>query len=311
MIKDSAFLVFLRRTLTILLILLLGLLFTYLTLARINKAESYKKGMAAINQSLEFWPKILSQLEALRGTIPISSNQDTLLNNLRFVNLLDSLAAKQKEKILVSGTKVPVYVRFYLHTTNAHIVPLPGNISTPKQDKDLWLPTTVEVIAAQQDILLADFIDKKSQPTWAIDPLELETRLNNNPGVLSCILVINAPGGQEQTLSWIYQILLMVVSLLIFFVPTYVWYDSRGRYRNVVLWTTLVTVTNIAGLLIYLLAGRVLATSCPECNQAVSEDQKFCPFCRVPLKTECIHCGQPFGSNWQFCASCGHKPTKD
>ncbi|MBL8194513.1 MAG: hypothetical protein JNM06_12035, partial [Blastocatellia bacterium] len=56
MTKDSAFLILLRRTLTILLIGLIGLLCTYLTLARINKAESYKKGMAAINQSLEFWP---------------------------------------------------------------------------------------------------------------------------------------------------------------------------------------------------------------------------------------------------------------
>ncbi|MBI4854145.1 MAG: zinc ribbon domain-containing protein [Acidobacteria bacterium] len=311
MSEDSAFLVLLRRTLITLLILLIGFLCSYLLLVRFNKAQSYKRGMNAINQSLELWPGILSQLDKLRGTIKLEQNNDSLLNNPRFSTLLDSIAVKQRERIVVSGVRVSIYVKFYLHTSNLHIVPLPGNISSEKQEKDSWLPTTVEVIATQQDILLADFIDKNSQPTWAMDPLELENRINSSPGVLSWVLAINAPGGYEQTLNLVYQILLMIISFLVFFVPTYVWYDSKGRYRHAVRWTILVGATNLAGLLLYLLIGRVFATTCPECHQAVNEKQKFCPYCRVSLKTECRHCGQAFGRNWQFCASCGHKPERE
>lgn len=311
MTEDSAFLVLLRRTLITLLILLIVCLCSYLLLIRFNKAQSYKRGMASINQTLELWPGVLAQLDTLRGTIKPDSNSNSLLNDQRFSTLLDSIAVKQRERIVVSGVKVPIYVKFYLHTSNLHIVPLPGNISSEKQEKDSWLPTTVEVIAAQQDILLADFVDQNSQPTWAIDPLELENKINNSPGVLSWVLAINAPGGYEQALHLVYQALLMIISFLVFFVPTYVWYDSKGRYKFATRWTMLVGMTNLAGLLLYLLVGRVLATTCPECHQAVNEKQKFCPYCKVSLKTECRHCGQAFGRNWQFCASCGHKPERE
>jgi archaellum component FlaF (FlaF/FlaG flagellin family) len=306
--EDSVFLVLLRRTLIILLILLVSFLSSYLLLVRFNKAQSYKRGMSAINQALELWPGVLAQIDSLRGTIKVEPNSGSLLNDQRFSELLDSIAVKQRERIIVSGVKIPIYVKFYLHTSNLHIVPLPGNISSEKREKDSWLPTTVEVIATQQDILLSDFVDKNSQPTWAIDPLELEDKINKSPGVLSWVLAINAPGGYEQALNIVYQILLMIISFLVFFVPAYVWYDSKGRYKHVTRWTILVGATNLGGLLLYLLIGRVLATTCPECNQAVNEKQKFCPFCRVSLKTECRHCGQAFGRNWQFCASCGHKP---
>ncbi len=311
MSEDSTFLVLLRRTLITLLVLLIVCLYSYLLLVRFNKAQSYKRGMVAINQALELWPGVLAQLDKLRGTIKLESNNESLLNNQRFLALLDSIAVKQRERVLISGVKIPIYVKFYLHTSNLHVVPLPGNISSEKQEKDSWLPTTVEVIATQQDILLADFIDKNGQPTWTIDPLELENRINNSPGVLSWVLAINAPGGYEQTLNLVYQMLLMIISFLIFFVPTYVWYDSKGRYRHSGHWTMLVGATNLGGLLLYLLIGRVLATTCPECHQAVNEKQKFCPYCRVSLKTECRHCGQAFGRNWQFCASCGHKPERE
>lgn len=310
MTEDSSLLVLLRRTLIALLILLVICLCSYLLLTRFNKAQSYKRGMAAINQALELWPGILAQVEALRGNIKLEPNE-SLLNNQRFLSMLDSIAIKQRERIVVSGIKTPVYVKFYLYTSNLHIVPLPGNISSEKQEKDVWLPTTVEVIATQQDILLSDFVNQSGQPTWAIDPLELENKINSNPGVLSWMLAINAPGGYEIILGWIYQTILMIISFLVFFVPTYVWYDSRGRYKHSLQWTVLVGATNLAGLLLYLLVGRVLATTCPECHQAVNEKQKFCPYCRVLLKTECRHCGKPFGHNWKFCASCGQKPDQE
>lgn len=309
--RDSAFLTLLRRILIILLVLLPLGFCSYLLLARTNKAQSYKRGLAAINQALEIWPTTISQLESLRENIPADLKNDSLLNSQPFFNLLESTAAKQREKVLVEGVKVPIYIKFYLQTTNGHIVPIPGNIAIAKQEKDQWIATSVEVIAIQQDVLLADFISKSSQPTWAIDPLELESKISSNPGVLSWVLVINAPGGYEQSLAWIYQVLLMIVSFLVFFVPTYVWYDSSSRYRRSILWTSIVAFTNLSGLLVYLLVGRIPATTCPECKQAINEKQKFCPYCRVSLKTECRNCGQPLGGNWRFCASCGSKGEKD
>src|SRR5262249_48022967 len=142
-----------------------------------------------------------------------------LLDNPRFLNAADALSDKHRERVLLEGNvRVMIYLHVQVHTNNAHLVPLPGN-SNLIGDKEIWLPATAEIIAEQQDLLLADFIARGEQPTWAQDPLEVENRLNANPGVLSCALIVNAPGGYERALGWIYQILLMLASFLIIFVP--------------------------------------------------------------------------------------------
>ena len=191
------------------------------------------------------------------------------------------------------------------------MMPITGNTNLLTIDKDPWLPTTVEVIVAEQDMMLSDFIANGVKPAWALDPLELETSLNSNPGVISWSLMLSAPGGYERALFRVTQLLLMLSSFLILFVPAYVWQDARGRYRGAPLWTAAVALTNIVGLLAYLLFGRVTATSCYECGQAVNDQQKFCPYCRVHLKAECLNCGQPLGRNWRYCAICGTKPNTE
>lgn len=308
MSENSAFLIMLRRLLTAALVLIAILFILYLGLIRFNRAASYKHGMAAINQARELSPGIIADVKELRESIQLETkDSEELIANQRLKTLLDSLENKQRQKLVVDGVKVSVYTRYFVLTNNSHLVPLPGNTSLSSSDRNFLLPITMEVLASQQDILLADIFSKDDKPTWALDPLELESRMNTNPGVLSWALIVNAPGGYEKTLSWVHQFLLLNFSFILLLVPGYVWNDARGRYRHTFLWTTVAAMTNVVGLLAYLIIGRITASSCPECHQAINDHQKFCPYCRVSLKAECLNCGQALSNNWRFCAGCGAK----
>ncbi|MEW6733476.1 MAG: zinc ribbon domain-containing protein [Acidobacteriota bacterium] len=311
MTENSAFLVLIRRLLTAALIIALLLLYIYLGLARYNRANSYQRGLAAIEQAREFWPMLVADIETLRSNIAAEyTNKDaSLLDNQRFINALDLLTIKQRERIvLAAGVKVSVYARVYVRTKNVYLIPIPGNTNPLNNDVGSWPAATAEVVAAQQDMLLSDFIASDVEPVWMLDPLEREARLNTNPGVISWALLVNAPGGYEQALAWVSQLLLMLCSFLLLFVPAYVWHDARGRYRWALLWTTTVALTNVCGLLAYLLFGRIPAATCQECRQAVNSQQKFCPYCRTSLKSECNNCGKPMEQQWRYCAGCGTKP---
>jgi hypothetical protein len=293
------------------LITFLFLLCAYLFLIRQNRAASYKRGIAAIDKALEFWPSLVADIETMRNRIVEEFGQEnpSPLRKQKLINALDLMTVKQRERIvLASGVKVSVYAKISVYSNKPHMMPMPGNNYPSKSPKDIWLPSTVEVIAAEQDMLLADFIAKSGRPVWALDSIEVESRLTSNPGVISWTLLVNAPGGYERSISWVSQLLLMQTSLLLLLVPAYVRQDARGRYRRAILWTAIAAATNIIGLLAYLLIGRVADTTCFECGQPTNEDQKFCPYCKTLLKTECLNCGQALSRNWRFCVACGAKP---
>jgi membrane protease subunit (stomatin/prohibitin family) len=49
--------------------------------------------------------------------------------------------------------------------------------------------------------------------------------------------------------------------------------------------------------------------ACPECEQAVPVEAKFCPSCGHQLLVfeQCTHCGKNLAPNAQFCSRCGHR----
>jgi hypothetical protein len=308
--ENTAFLLLLRRLLAAVLVAVLLLACLFLGLLRQNRAKSFARGLAAIDEAREFWPVLMTDLEALRGSIAAEYGDETAGSGKESVNTHLGTIKERQRIVLAGGVKVPVYARIYLRNDNVHASLLPGT-NLLNMDSSSWFTPTVEVIAAEHDMLLADFISDSARPSWALDPMERETKLNSIPKVISMILIVNAPGGHEAALAWINQFLLMLCSFLLLFVPAYVWHDARGRYRRALLWTGTVALTNIVGLLAYLLFGRIAATTCHECGQAVNEQQKFCPYCRVLLKTECLNCGQALARNWQYCSSCGAKPKRD
>ncbi len=52
--------------------------------------------------------------------------------------------------------------------------------------------------------------------------------------------------------------------------------------------------------------------TCPECNQAIPIDAKFCPSCghQLLVFAKCTHCGKNLAPNAKFCSRCGH-PVED
>ncbi|MBL8150336.1 MAG: zinc ribbon domain-containing protein [Blastocatellia bacterium] len=292
-----------RKFLSIILLSLLLLGCWYLILVRQNRATSYKNSLAAFDQAKQFWPKIANEVQALRSHIGEESSIST--DNQYFVNALNLIVMKRKEKIaLRSGVKALVYAEVSYTPNSKRRVSVPGQtyLSNPNQ---LWLPTNVEVVVASQDILISEIKSTKTKSTLGLDPFQREADISSQPGEISLTLFVSAPGEYEQYLTWIGNVILILCYLLLLLVPTYVWQDSQGRYSKALLWTSLAATANIFGLLAYLLFGRVPVYRCSECNQAVNEIQKYCPYCRTSLKSECVNCGQALDRNWKYCSSCG------
>jgi hypothetical protein len=113
-------------------------------------------------------------------------------------------------------------------------------------------------------------------------------------------------------------------SSLLFFVIwiailAWVYRDAEKRRMNGILWTLLVFIGNIIGLIIYLLVRNggethdeektesVETSRCPKCDKPISQDYAFCPHCTAPLKGVCPKCSHDVEPEWAACPHCGHK----
>lgn len=100
-----------------------------------------------------------------------------------------------------------------------------------------------------------------------------------------------------------------------FLLPTWVYVDARERgVRRALLWSFLVLISALVGLVVYLIA-RPEQTSlcCPGCDREVNGGA-YCPHCGHDLSSAfCPACRYPIKADWSFCPSCrtevGRPPT--
>jgi hypothetical protein len=60
----------------------------------------------------------------------------------------------------------------------------------------------------------------------------------------------------------------------------YVYADARRRAMPAVPWTLVaIFVPNLLGFLLYFVLRRPIASPCPQCAQAITPGQRFCPWC--------------------------------
>jgi hypothetical protein len=97
------------------------------------------------------------------------------------------------------------------------------------------------------------------------------------------------------------------IVFLWFLLPTWVYVDAQERsMRRAVLWSALVLISFVVGLVVYLIARpehtRVL--ECPGCGREANGGA-FCPHCGRDLSTAfCPACKYPLKPDWAFCPAC-------
>lgn len=91
----------------------------------------------------------------------------------------------------------------------------------------------------------------------------------------------------------------------------WVYTDARERRQNALVWGLVALVTNLPGLLAYLLYRRA-GRNCPGCGAATNESFVFCSGCGRQLKHTCVRCGHDLPEKWAYCVQCGspHSPAQ-
>lgn len=92
-------------------------------------------------------------------------------------------------------------------------------------------------------------------------------------------------------------------------VAWWVYLDSSWRRMDGVPWAVLTLVTNVVGLVTYLVIRYPDPRSCPGCRSSIPTGQKYCPFCGAEAEPMCPHCQSPTKPGWQFCAVCAARLT--
>jgi hypothetical protein len=110
---------------------------------------------------------------------------------------------------------------------------------------------------------------------------------------------------------------LMILPIALFalwiFVLFWVYRDAESRGMSGILWTLLVLIGNVVGLIIYLIVrnesgGRAQARpgeKCPSCGNPVASGFTYCPHCGSMLKPVCPSCHKPIDRSWKVCPNCG------
>ena len=86
---------------------------------------------------------------------------------------------------------------------------------------------------------------------------------------------------------------------------TWVYRDARRRTANALPWGLLALITNLLGLVVYLISFPA-KLECPECSQDVKPDFLVCPNCGSRLKESCPVCNRELEPGWRHCPACGN-----
>jgi len=81
--------------------------------------------------------------------------------------------------------------------------------------------------------------------------------------------------------------------------------DANKINREVRYWVIFTLFTNILGFLVYKIYSSSAMRNCPECNELISPQYKFCPFCQTQLKDSCPQCGITVQTWMHYCNGCG------
>lgn len=124
---------------------------------------------------------------------------------------------------------------------------------------------------------------------------------------------------------WSFSLFFFIIWIAII---VWVYKDAERRGMNGVLWSLLVFIGNLIGLLIYLIVrqdhvptsqGQTTIASpppkttnlCPSCQKPIEKNFTYCPHCGATAQQICSSCGKPTEAAWKVCPYCGAPFKKD
>lgn len=87
----------------------------------------------------------------------------------------------------------------------------------------------------------------------------------------------------------------------------WVYLDATWRRMEAVPWAVLTLLTNLFGLVTYLVVRYPEPKHCQKCGAALSNGLKCCPYCGSDAEMVCPQCQAPIQKGWIYCASCAMK----
>jgi hypothetical protein len=101
---------------------------------------------------------------------------------------------------------------------------------------------------------------------------------------------------------------ILALIFLIYWIGHALWVykDANRKHSNPSLWGILVLITNLVGLLIYIMY-RQSNRVCSKCGVLQSKENIYCTKCGTRLNQQCDSCGEITSKNDNYCSRCGNK----
>jgi RNA polymerase subunit RPABC4/transcription elongation factor Spt4 len=110
------------------------------------------------------------------------------------------------------------------------------------------------------------------------------------------------------------MVLIYGLSVAAYWVLTawWVYLDATWRRMDAVPWGFLSLLTNLVGLVTYLVIRYPEPRSCAQCGARLTPELKRCPYCGSETGPVCPHCQAPVRPDWIYCPACAAKlPAKE
>lgn len=128
----------------------------------------------------------------------------------------------------------------------------------------------------------------------------------NNENKIYIISNPSTVAGGELTIKIVASVVMLFFMVYWVLLALWVYQNAMKAKLRPLFWGIVVLITNIAGVLVYLLYKNGNVT-CPSCGTSQSKSHKFCTNCGSTIGKCCNQCGTHIAKNDLFCPGCGKK----
>lgn len=120
---------------------------------------------------------------------------------------------------------------------------------------------------------------------------------------------VKAVTGADVSLKIVACVMALLAGLYWIICALWVYQNARKSKLNSLLWGCITLVTNVAGILVYVIYKQSNIT-CESCGALQSRLHMYCTKCGNKLGKSCSECGAIIRKNDEYCSKCGKKVEK-